>query len=317
MTRFAILFNSAARVWNLRFLLLWTIGIIDFWIWNADEVIGLVQALGISGSCVLFFHHVLGLVRWPVKGLALVDLGLVLLEIAALAYAVYWIKCTEGLLVSAVSLAPALFSVFLSALFRIATMATTEEPIIRQRFVFLGSCAPTYPPYTPLRILLNRSIARPLVRGESRFIMFPRAFIISLIAIGVPAFAIYSIIIIPLSTQIYTRDLVAYPFAPTQAFPFPRSAAPPGNVTVLLSRLDGNPIGDPASYNIQMHVATHEAVFECQPDSTATEVLSIQCPCEWLTWLDLSKLVVNVTIDSLCIVQSRRVFLPFFQLLSC
>ncbi|KAJ6543073.1 hypothetical protein B0H19DRAFT_1239213 [Mycena capillaripes] len=90
MIRFTVLFNPAARVWNLRLLLLWTVGNIGYGIYNTHnellqfsyEAAGLGPALRIAGHCLLFLHHVLGLVRWPFKGSAVVDLGLVLLEIA-------------------------------------------------------------------------------------------------------------------------------------------------------------------------------------------------------------------------------------------
>ncbi|KAJ6543062.1 hypothetical protein B0H19DRAFT_1311204 [Mycena capillaripes] len=295
MIRFAFLFNPAARVWNLRLLLLCTVGILCYVIYTVNtppypiDDLDLMRALQITGFCLLFLHHVLVLVRWPFKGLAVVDLGLVLLEITALAYMLY----RSFLVVDLVFFVSTVILLILSAVFRIATITTTKESIVRQEFVFLGSCAQTHPPYTPLRILLSRSIqvARPLVRGEARYIMFVRVIILSLIAIGAPAFAIYYIIITPLTTQIYTRDLATDTSPLTDAPPFSPSWSPPGNVTILFSRLDGNFIDDPASYKIQTHVATSEAVFECQPDSTAGSILlSVECPCEWYQ-------IVNVSIS--------------------
>jgi hypothetical protein len=126
--------------------------------------------------------------------------------------------------VAAFCLLPPLVLLAISVVFRVATFTTSEEHIFFQEFAFLGNCTHVYPPYTSSSILLNRSITRPLVRwdphalfeysfnffprGESRTIVFARAFIISCIALGVPAFAAYFIIFLPLTTQIYTRSVV-------------------------------------------------------------------------------------------------------------
>ncbi|KAJ6543078.1 hypothetical protein B0H19DRAFT_1077094 [Mycena capillaripes] len=293
MIRFTLLFNPVARVWNLRFLLLWTVGIIGFSMMAILQLQlqqAVVPALQITGFLLLFFHHILGRLDYSggrSKGF------------------VYELIPSPPIVFGFI--ATGLFSLILSAVFRIATITKTKESIVRQRFVFLGSCAPTHPPYTPLSMLLNRSIARPLVRGEARYIMFVRAMILSLISIGVPAFAIYSIIITPLATQIYTQDLTSSPFSSKYFPPFSDSLSPPGQATILLSRLDWNFIDDPASYNIQMHVATPEVVFECQSDSTAAGVLlSVECPCEWYQ-------IVNVSISLLIPLDAAGVYITPVQ----
>ncbi|KAJ6543067.1 hypothetical protein B0H19DRAFT_1268240 [Mycena capillaripes] len=304
MIRFAILFNSAARVWNLRLLLLWTVGILGSLIYSKlPRGVDLPTALIIAVCCLLFLHHVLGSFRWPFKGSALFDLVLILFEIAVLvAFMLY-----RGLLVvDRVLFIPALILLILSALFRISTITRTKESIVRQRFVFLGSCVQRHPPYTTLSILLNRSIARPLVRGEARYILFGRAMILSLIAIGVPAFAIYSIIITPLTTQIHTRDLATGSFPPTDAPPFSPNWSPPGNATILLSRLDRDLVVDPASFIIQMHVATREVVIECQPDTTSAQILSVNCPCDWAE-------IVNASISLLVPLNATGVYVTPVQ----
>ncbi|KAJ6543166.1 hypothetical protein B0H19DRAFT_1239252 [Mycena capillaripes] len=263
MILFTFLLSPAARVWNLRILLLWTIAVIYLRIKHADGLMD-SMALGITGA---------RLVQWPFQGSALVDLSFVLLEIAATTYAPFLFGYTGNALQSGLDVLPLLPPLILSVLFRVATIKKSAEPVLRQRVIFLGSCAPTHPPYTLLSILLNRSIARPLVRSEARYIILVRAFIISLIVIGVPAFAIYSIIITPLATQIYTRDLIV-------AVPWSLDSAP-GNVTILLSPLGLAPkdTSDSTSYDIQMHVGTLGGVFECKSDSTATDatVLSLDC----------------------------------------
>lgn len=120
---------------------------------------------------------------------------------------------------------PSLASLMLYLRFRVAKITRCDEPFVR-RFVFLGCCTQIHPPYTPLRTLL---IARPLVRYVGsifptvrcfrksipsvanqeplRINTFPRALIISVIGEGVPAFAIYLIVIMPTTVQIYIRNL--------------------------------------------------------------------------------------------------------------
>ncbi|KAJ6587681.1 hypothetical protein DFH09DRAFT_1359310 [Mycena vulgaris] len=182
-----------------------------------------LEAGGIFTLCFVVFHQtILGLFGWPFKLLAIVDILLALLEIAGLAVIARFTWTDEaGLMekmifsvtfssssVAAFSLIPPMVLLTLSAVFRIATITTSEDGILFQQFAFLENCPPAYPPYTGLSVLLNRSITRPLVRGESFPIILARAFIISCIALGLPAIATYFIVVQPLTTQIYTRSLV-------------------------------------------------------------------------------------------------------------
>jgi len=89
-----------------------------------------------------------------------------------------------------------------TATFRIAAFRASPDRFWRQKFAFLGCCPPANPPYTPWRILLNRSLARPLVRGECWGIILLRALFLSGIVLGFPVFAVYSIIYSPLRTHI-------------------------------------------------------------------------------------------------------------------
>ncbi|KAJ6543081.1 hypothetical protein B0H19DRAFT_1239217 [Mycena capillaripes] len=296
MIRFTLLFKPAVRVWNLRFVLLGSLASSCFLVWGGvHESYFSVGRMATTGACCLMFlHHLLVVVRWPLRGLALLELGWTLLEIAGICY--LGIIVIGGGAIFSVLVPLFLVPLSFSVLFRMATIKNSSKPILRQQLVFLGGCAPTHPPYTPLRILLNRSIAQPLVRGEARYIMVVRAMILSLIAIGVPAFAIFSIIITPLTTQIYTRDL---------RFPL-TDATPPGNATILLSPLDGYLLDD--SDTIQIHVATREGVFKCQLDLMSTRMLAANCASLKLThltgpcgWLDPSSFVsiVNVSISLL------------------
>ncbi|KAK6977157.1 hypothetical protein R3P38DRAFT_2582177, partial [Favolaschia claudopus] len=90
---------------------------------------------------------------------------------------------------------------------RVATIFKSRESLLKQRFDFFGGCTPVHPPYTPLRILIDRAMARPLLRGEATYIILFRAILIFLISLAVPAFAVYFIIIGPSKALIYTRDI--------------------------------------------------------------------------------------------------------------
>ncbi|KAJ7628936.1 hypothetical protein FB45DRAFT_1059586 [Roridomyces roridus] len=64
-----------------------------------------------------------------------------------------------------------------------------------------------------MRVLLNRSLARPLVNGESRLIIFGRAIILWCLTLLLPVAAAYYVIVVPLRTQDYARELVQVPTA--------------------------------------------------------------------------------------------------------
>ncbi|KAJ7705653.1 hypothetical protein B0H16DRAFT_1827195 [Mycena metata] len=172
-----------------------------------------------------------------------------------------------------------LVGVIIVAGFRIATIAVSPEPFFHQRLTFLGGCAPAHPPYTPTRILLNRSIARPLVRGESQPILFVRACIIWCIGLGVPIFAIYSIVLMPVTTKIYSKYVSPFQLNDF-AFDYP-----PGNASILVTPLStsGN-IADATSYNIQVRSndfwGENSSNCEVLPQDSRTGVL-IQCARPW------------------------------------
>ncbi|KAK7030142.1 hypothetical protein R3P38DRAFT_2524490, partial [Favolaschia claudopus] len=112
---------------------------------------------------------------------------------------------------------------------RIATIFKSKDSILKQRFDFFGGCTPVHPPYTPLRILIGRAMARPLLRGEATYIILFRAILIFLISLAVPAFAVYFIIIGPSKALIYTRDIsLIGPDAPG-------ASGPSGPVSVIFS----------------------------------------------------------------------------------
>ncbi|KAJ6467418.1 hypothetical protein C8R45DRAFT_938754 [Mycena sanguinolenta] len=93
------------------------------------------------------------------------------------------------------------FFLLLPHLFRITTIVKTKARLLSQRFAFLGCCPPSHPPYTPVLILLNRSLVRPLVR-ESKYTIMIRAIVLTCIGIGVPTFGIYATLIKPTHTVV-------------------------------------------------------------------------------------------------------------------
>ncbi|KAJ7636237.1 hypothetical protein FB45DRAFT_906183 [Roridomyces roridus] len=118
----------------------------------------------------------------------------------------------------------------LSFAFRVATMHKSPDPFWHQRFSFFGGCADAYPRYTTARIFLNRSIARPLVRGESKIIIILRAVVISCLALGVPAFTIYSVVIAPVEAEIHSQIVRgSFEFQPADAA---------GGISIFLEAID-------------------------------------------------------------------------------
>ncbi|KAJ6509795.1 hypothetical protein DFH09DRAFT_1198659 [Mycena vulgaris] len=195
-----ILFHPYSRVWSLRLLLLSSLATALYW--TIDPV-----ATGAASDAVLYFpasicaaaifvHHIVVIFKWPLRVLAVVDLVIVALEIGGMTFAV---------LVGGPLLCINVGLLIVSACFRIATIDKSEGGIWGQRFDFLGSCTTVYPPYTPLSIILNRSLARPLVRGESRTIMVVRAIILTLIILGVPGVAVYTVVVVPMKALVYIR----------------------------------------------------------------------------------------------------------------
>ncbi|KAJ7864637.1 hypothetical protein B0H14DRAFT_3443458 [Mycena olivaceomarginata] len=143
------------------------------------------------------------------------------------------------------------------------------------RFSFLGGCPQAHPPYTPSRILLNRSIARPLVRGESMFIILPRAVIISAIALGVPAFAV----------SISGRRI--------EHGPLQR----PGNATIFLGDLFGHNPWYPyvSSFNVTTTTWGAEIVDCAIPNEySSSRGIVVECP---RSWLDVLNMTISLSIE--------------------
>ncbi|KAJ7182957.1 hypothetical protein C8R43DRAFT_941043 [Mycena crocata] len=217
-----ILQNAHARVYTVRALLLSAIASAIYFNFILRQSV--VKYWIIVSSSFIFLHHTIALVRgmkwsdgkliarrlfgWPLPLLAVIDIALVAIEIGVTSLLQYWhYKSHYGISEGGPGpyFIPQSMTLAISAVFRLETMATSKIRIWRQRFDLLGFCKQVHPSYTPLSTFLTASIVRPLVRGESRRVIFIRAVFLSCIVVGVPAFGIYTIIFAPLQAQLYIR----------------------------------------------------------------------------------------------------------------
>ncbi|KAJ6474958.1 hypothetical protein C8R45DRAFT_1077534 [Mycena sanguinolenta] len=244
--KLTLLFNPTARVYTLRLLLLGNIvTIVCLLISFSVSVFPQVQltiAWSIAWSSLTFLHHSLILFPGRMRRLAAVNLALLMIKNGLICdiLSIRLFRSESWLFLFGLEL----LMVLLSALFRCVTILKSEHNFFRQPFDFLGGCKSVRPRYTPLSILLNRSISRPLVRGESAVIIFIRAVVLSCLALGVPAFAFYAILVVPAFSQIYTRSIVI-PLNPGIGYPT-------DNITVFLLGLAGD-ISNVSGSNIQVN----------------------------------------------------------------
>ncbi|KAJ7453776.1 hypothetical protein FB451DRAFT_1565462 [Mycena latifolia] len=278
----AILFNPSARVYNLRFLLLV----------NLATAVYFSVAVIIVYSALIYVHHVLGVFKWRMRGLAAIDLALITLEIG---FAVY-----VGIGAPTV-FTPHLVALVVSAVFRTATIIKSKGGIWSQRFEFLGCCPRGHPEYTALTIFLNRSLARPLVRGESRPIILARAVVLSCIILGVPAFGVYAVFILPLAAQSNTAIVARVPNALNY---------PPGNAIVYLTgftsisppmdtiRVTARNSADGAEMECLM-TSSNSMFMTADPEGrgfygSPSTVIAAQCP---YSWVDTFNITISITIS--------------------
>ncbi|KAJ6467397.1 hypothetical protein C8R45DRAFT_938736 [Mycena sanguinolenta] len=227
----------AARVYSLRCLLVSTIPAMRYPLYSPRLYI-----IALTTGILIWVHHLLAIFRWTMRGLAVIDLAAVVIEIGA----------------------PGFF-LLLTLLFRITTTVKTKERLLSQRFALLGCCLPSHPPYTPVLILLNRSLVRPLVRGESKYTIMIRAIVLTCIGIGVPAFGIYATLIKPTHAVVSTIVIENPPInllLPSLA-----------NATISLTLV--NVRQTPFNY-IQRFLAPLEVVVTVPP--VANENRTINCP---------------------------------------
>ncbi|KAJ7634938.1 hypothetical protein FB45DRAFT_478117 [Roridomyces roridus] len=207
-----VLFNPRWRVYNFRLLSLAAIGTIiyftvtygsEMWnIWAGKVGERLYPSLG-----VILLHHGILIFNWKIPGLAVLDLLFVVLELGAMCYFMTFERPFSFVPKDKYVFIPLVVLLAFSMIFRVTTIVKSPTRFYCQPFALLGGCQKVVPAYTPMSVLLNRSIARPLVGGEATPIILLRAFVISCIAVGLPAVGIYYIIIMPIQAQSYTREL--------------------------------------------------------------------------------------------------------------
>ncbi|KAJ7636590.1 hypothetical protein FB45DRAFT_1138332 [Roridomyces roridus] len=199
-----LLFSSAFRVVTLRLLLLSTLALLAFSI-SLGIRLGASLLVPIGCTVWIILHH--SVVLFPIKIRSWVDLGIVMLESVGMTYLAYDAQIFHELI--PIPLIPALL-LGLSAAFRIAGIYKSKESFWRQQFHMFEGCPEAYPRYRVLSIFLGRSVARPLVRGESFFIIVLRALFIGGFMLGLPAISVYFVVIVPNQTMVYTQTVASY-----------------------------------------------------------------------------------------------------------
>ncbi|KAJ6483130.1 hypothetical protein C8R45DRAFT_1000653 [Mycena sanguinolenta] len=310
MTLPGFLFSPHARVWNLRSLLLETVAVIAFLIPTIPSEPGSEELLFYlpwdilfpTLSCILI-HHASFVINWRIPGLALIDLILLFLEICGLAAGFLFVDLPDAIWAERTTFPtwvkfaciPLGVSLILSIIFRISTIIRSDGRFFRQRFAFLGACVRSSPPYTSTAILLNRSVARPLVRGESVIIILARALILSCIAVGIPIFGIYSMVISPIHASVYTRSVATFATGDLKS--------PPGNVTFLMSYFgfDANSVlstGDFSVNHVGVSIFDNQIACGVTFENPGVERL-VECPsAPWASLDQWSSISINLTIPA-------------------
>ncbi|KAJ7084674.1 hypothetical protein C8R44DRAFT_894117 [Mycena epipterygia] len=310
-----LLFSPAFRVYNLRLLLVASsctsvylgMGLTFYSLdppWNLLWFVGSQTPVAITAiaSCsLIFIHHIIIIFSgWRIY-LAIIDLTIVLIEtcgepfnyhnaltqtrnsqisaVLGMCYFAYWSASPSGF-VGLKNSYVWIFSIhvillLLSAAFRTTTILACNEKIANQRFAFLGGCSHAHPSYTALTILLNRSLARPLVRGESRLIILIRAVVLSCIGLGIPVFGIYAVIVRPLEATVYTQSVGGLIYDTTD-----------GNATMMLYALTED--ADMSRDLVNAQVSARLYSDHQGPNITCSVTLDntldgtwVQCPYPW------------------------------------
>ncbi|KAJ7798336.1 hypothetical protein B0H14DRAFT_2617987 [Mycena olivaceomarginata] len=191
-----IFLNPTARVFNLRFFLLSNIPVIVVSVLGLRDPDSNPFAPIILGfSCGVCIHHLLAIFKWPMRGLAAIDLVLVVIELG-LFVMIFIITIFDLVYI------PSMVLLFFALVFRIATVVKTKELPSDPTAGLLG------------RLYTNKpTVYSPINPPQS----------ISGAAI-IPAFGIFAVVIRPVRSAVSTRNIVK----PT----WPEDHSGPGNVSV-------------------------------------------------------------------------------------
>ncbi|CAK5275157.1 unnamed protein product [Mycena citricolor] len=275
----AVFFNPTLRIYALRLLILSQIitplilGVCDglnMVDWGDDGGLFLFICF-IPVACFTLVHHCTALISWSFPGAALLDILLVLGELGMAIFLFIFM----GLAVL-----PCLIVLFFTFMFRIASIVRGKERFFKQRFAFLGGCAPSQPRGGPLAILFSPAAIRPLMRGEWVVTIVLRTIALCALAVFIPGFMIYAIFFMPFSST-HTRTV---PVSPSQGLfastivsdlrPFPRGFG------FAYSSDSGN--GPLANVSVragfQLFTAGKQTTDGCQ---TGDYTYGVQCPQSW------------------------------------
>ncbi|KAF7354185.1 Short-chain dehydrogenase/reductase family protein [Mycena venus] len=222
-----IFFNHGARMYNLRVLLLLTIALIPITLvslrpLSLGDTVDLfydhsATVITIASSVLILAHHILRLFTHKLNAVADWFIGLteiciswkVVTYLTGLSFYIWQFvspKFNAGFNIILVLRPAQLVSLVLSEIWCTATIMQCSTRIFAQHFVFFGGCSGPQA-HTPLRVLTNRSISTPLIRGESRGIMITRALILSAVPILLPALALYVIVLSPLTSKVLASTI--------------------------------------------------------------------------------------------------------------
>ncbi|KAJ7138302.1 hypothetical protein C8R44DRAFT_342411 [Mycena epipterygia] len=161
-----IVFSPVIRMYNMRAVLLVTAFFLPTQLIAAtrDEAIP-----GFVGSVAIMCHQAISI--FAGRNLyAAVDMALVLAEIGVLIFdyktmvAVFLPAPLSSIIWVVFVISLQLGTLALSALFRACSLWASPEKLYKQQFSFFGGCPQHQQTASPFRILLGRSMWRPLVR---------------------------------------------------------------------------------------------------------------------------------------------------------
>ncbi|KAF7341147.1 Short-chain dehydrogenase/reductase family protein [Mycena venus] len=246
----------------------------------------LIITLGVA--TFILVHHVAGLLLGRFR-LVVIDLLAVMLEIAIVGFLIFrgfWPLYTASTFIFLI----------LTITFRTATISASPERLWKQKLAFWGGCRATH--RSPWMVLVNRPPGKPLIRGESVFVIIFRCVILVALGLGLPLFATYKIFFQPAHANVYTRVLASQDYGPGITNLNPGTlltSVDLGNAVVLVPQPDfeGTTFRvDVLVSNSSSTVALACTTFETSGSTLDQAFTMAQCP---VNWVDIDRMTVNVT----------------------